>query len=106
MKTCKHPSYKMEADFSADPFWCKVCGENLDSEDFHLSGNLQQRLVQWIEEYGAWIDLKTDNLKDNGLILEEEHNKKGKQLFQEVLKERGREILIVFIPSKTAENYS
>ncbi|MUL30783.1 hypothetical protein Bmeg_01869 [Bacillus megaterium] len=27
---CKHNTYKLEADFSADPIWCNDCGENLD----------------------------------------------------------------------------
>jgi thiamine monophosphate kinase len=70
-----------------------------------LSENLQQRLVQWIEKYGAWIDFESDKLKDNGLNAEEEHNKKGEQLFQEVMLELGGNYHLVFIPSQTAGYY-
>jgi hypothetical protein len=48
---CKHPNYKIEADFSADPIWCNVCGENLDIDDFQISEELKDELFDWIKGY-------------------------------------------------------
>jgi hypothetical protein len=94
-------SFKFEADFSADPIWCNVCGWNLDIEDFPLSDKLQEELIEWVKEYGKWIDLETDTLIENGLNLVENHNEKGLQLFQEVKKQLGEKYPIVFVPSKS-----
>lgn len=99
-KNCKHTSYKFEADFAADPIWCNECGENFDIEEFPLTDELQEKLMQWISEYGKWIDLETDSLTENGLKLVENHNEKGIQLFQEVKKQLGEQYPIVFVPSK------
>ncbi|MFJ8260824.1 hypothetical protein ACIQ4I_02545 [Rummeliibacillus sp. NPDC094406] len=105
-KNCEHASYKFEADFTADPIWCKDCGENLDIDEFPLSDKLQQELWEWGAEYGKWIDLDTDSLKENGLKLEKNHNEKGLQLFQEVKKQLGEKYPIVFVPSKSAQLYN
>ncbi|WP_397538674.1 hypothetical protein [Rummeliibacillus pycnus] len=99
-ENCKHTSYKFEADFVADPIWCKDCGVNFDIEDFTLSDKLQEELREWGSEYGKWIDLETDSLKEDGLILEENHNEKGLQLFHEVKKQLGEKYPIVFVPSR------
>ena len=93
-------SFKLEADFSADPIWCNVCGWNLDIEEFPISDKLQEELFEWEKEYGKWIDLETDSLKENGLKLQENHNKKGLQLFQEVRKQLEQQYQIIFVPSK------
>ena len=85
-------SYKFEADFSADPIWCNICGGNLEIEEFPLSDKLQKELLEWVSEYGKWIDLETDLLKENGLKLQEKHNEKGLRLFQKVKKQLGEDI--------------
>jgi hypothetical protein len=105
-RKCKHTSYKFEADFMADPIWCKNCGENLDIEEFPISDKLQEELMEWVSEYGEWIDLESDSLKENGLKLEESHNEKGLQLFQEVKKQLGEKYPIVFVSSKSAQLYN
>jgi len=99
-------SFKLEADFSADPIWCNVCGWNLDIEDFPLSDNLQKELWEWVLEYGKWIDLEKDSLKENGFKLEDDHNEKGLQLFKEVKIQLGENFPIVFVPSKSAQLYN
>ncbi|MGE6259085.1 hypothetical protein ACQKCU_14455 [Heyndrickxia sporothermodurans] len=91
-------SFKLEADFSTDPIWCNVCGWNLDIEEFPLSDSLQKELLEWVSEYGKWIDLETDSLKENGLKLQGNHNKKGLQLFQKVKKQLGEKYPIIFVP--------
>ena len=103
---CKHASYKLEADFMADPFWCKDCGENLEIEEFPISTELQTELMEWVTEYGQWIDLETDTLRDNGVKLEEWHNKTGLRLFQEVKKQLGDTYPLTFVPSNSATLYS
>jgi len=44
----------------ADPFWCNDCGENLEIDEFPISDKLQEELLEWVSEYGKWIDLETD----------------------------------------------
>ncbi|MDF2053279.1 hypothetical protein Q8G31_29310 [Priestia megaterium] len=73
---CKHNTYKLEADFSADPIWCNDCGKNLDLEEFPLSENLKGELEEWINDCGNWIDFDTDSLRGNGIEMETEYNKK------------------------------
>ncbi|PGX73220.1 hypothetical protein COE31_23265 [Priestia megaterium] len=102
---CKHNKYKLEADFSADPIWCNDCGENLDLEEFPLSENLKGELEEWIDDYGNWIDFDTDSLRENGIEMETEYNKKGLQLFGQVKKQLGIDYPIVFVPSKSGELY-
>ncbi|MEH7292232.1 hypothetical protein ABEP18_24910 [Priestia megaterium] len=104
-KKCKHNTYKLEADFSADPIWCNDCGENLDLEKFPLSENLKGELEEWIDDYGNWIDFDTDSLRENGIEMETEYNQKGLQLFGQVKKQLGIDYPIVFVPSKSGELY-
>jgi len=99
-ESCKHTSYKFEADFMADPIWCKNCGENLDIDEFPISDKLQEEIMGWVSEYGKWLDIETDSLKENGLKLEENHNEKGLQLFQKVKNELGEKYPIRFVPSE------
>ena len=63
-------------------------------------------LLEWVSEYGKWIDLETDLLKENGVKLEEWYNEKGVRLFQEVKKQLGEKYPIVFVPSNSAQLYS
>lgn len=93
-------SFKLQADFLADPIWCNICGWNLDIEEFPLSDNLKKELLEWVSEYGKWIDLEKDSLKESGIKLQENHNEKGLQLFQKVKKELGEKYPIIFVPSE------
>lgn len=104
-RNCEHTSYKLEADFTADPIWCKDCGENLDIEEFPISDKLQGILIKWVLEYGKWIDIETDTLNENGLKLEESHNQKGLQLLHDLKNELGEKYPIIFVPSKSGHQY-
>ena len=104
-RKCKHTAFKFEADFVADPIWCKDCGVNLDIEEFSLSDKLQEELWNWGLEYGKWLDLETDSLKENGLIIEKKYNEQGLKLFQKVKKELGEKYPIVFVPANSAQQY-
>jgi len=104
-RTCKHNTYKLEADLSVDPIWCNECGENLDIEDFTLSGSLQEELEHWVSEYGEWIDFNTDTLKRKGIEMENEHNKEGLDLLEKIKEELGVDYPIVFSPSTPGKLY-
>jgi hypothetical protein len=80
---CKHPSLKIEADFSADPIWCNLCSYNLDIDDFPLSEALKEELFNWVRNYKE--------------IPMDEHNKIGIALTEKVKGEMGRDYPIAFI---------
>ncbi|WP_139891479.1 hypothetical protein [Bacillus sp. D386] len=105
-RNCNHTSYKFEADFMSDPIWCNDCGVNLEIDNFPISDKLQEELLEWISEYGNWIELETDLLKENGVKLEEWHNEKGLRLFQELKKQLRGKYPIVFVPSSSAQQYN
>lgn len=77
-------NFKLEADFSADPIWCNVCGCNFDIDEFPLTEDLKDELYKWTEQY------KKTSVK--------EHNAIGQKLTEKVQKELGSEYKIVFIP--------
>jgi hypothetical protein len=78
---CNHPTLKIEADFSADPIWCNVCGDNLDIDDFTLSEGLKEELFNWIRDYKKIpMDLQ---------------NKVGKELTEKVKAEIGKDYPII-----------
>jgi hypothetical protein len=74
---CNHPTLKIEADFSADPIWCNVCGDNLDIDDFTLS----EELFNWIRDYKK--------------IPMDLHNKLGKELTEKVKVGIGKDYPII-----------
>lgn len=74
---CNHPTLKIEADYSADPIWCNVCGYNLDIDDFSLSDDLIDELFNWIRDYKK--------------IPMDLHNKLGKELTEKVKAEIGKD---------------
>lgn len=80
---CKHPALNVEADFSADPLWCSVCGYNLDIDDFPLTEELKEELFNWIQ-----------NFKEVPMA---EHNKIGMQLTIWIKEEIGKDYPITFI---------
>lgn len=79
-------SFKIEADFVADPIWCNQCGWNLDIEDFPITDNLKAELDQWTGLYKK--------------ISINEHNSIGQLLTEKVKEELGTEYTIVFIPDR------
>jgi hypothetical protein len=79
-------SFKIEADFVADPIWCNQCGWNLDIEDFPLTESLKAELNQWTGLY------KKSSIN--------EHNSIGEQLTEKVKGELGTGYSILFIPDR------
>ena len=79
-------SFKIEADFAADPIWCNICGWNLDIDEFPLTDNLKDELYQWTKQYKK--------------IPINEHNVIGKNLTEKVKEELKSDYRIVFIPDK------
>ncbi|MDH2363646.1 hypothetical protein [Priestia megaterium] len=104
-KNCKHNTYKLEADFSVDSIWCNECGENLDIEDFSLSNSLQEELEYWVSDYGKWIDFGTDSLREKGIEMENDHNKRGLGLLKKIKEELGRDYPIIFSSCKSGKLY-
>ena len=96
---------QVEGDVAADPIWCSKCGCNLDLEDFKLSIELEKELMKWASNYGSWIDWNRDVLKENGIELEEEHNRKGSNLTIRVKKELGEKYRVTFSPSTIGKSY-
>ncbi|MEK1831424.1 hypothetical protein AAAC51_28525 [Priestia megaterium] len=41
-----------------------------------MSNILQEELECWVSDYGDWIDFGNDSLKEKGIEMENEHNKK------------------------------
>ncbi|MEH7098236.1 hypothetical protein [Neobacillus vireti] len=79
-------SFKIEADYHADPIWCNVCGWNLDIDEFPLSDKLKDELYQWTKQY------KRMQIK--------EHNTFGQNLTEKVKEELGSQYKIIFITEK------
>lgn len=97
---------KIEGDVATDPIWCNQCGCNLDLDDIPISDDLKRELIGWVTRYGKWIDWDKDILVPNGIELEEEHNKQGAKLTEEVKKELGDKYKIRFFPSTSAKSYA
>ena len=97
---------KIEGDVGADPLWCNQCGCNFDIEDIPISNELKRELMEWITNYGDWIDWERDKLILNGIELEEEHNKQGEKLTEKVKKELKEKYRIKFSPSTMARSYA
>ncbi|MCM3596200.1 hypothetical protein M4D55_10480 [Metabacillus idriensis] len=79
-------SFKLEADYGADPIWCTICGWNLDIDEFPLKDNFKNDLFQWIEQYKK--------------ISTNEHNAIGQNLTEKLKEKLGSEYRIIFIPDK------
>ncbi|MDQ0899445.1 hypothetical protein [Paenibacillus sp. V4I7] len=97
---------KIEGDVATNPIWCNHCGYNLDLDDIPISVDLKNELIGWGTRYGKWIDWDKDILVLNGIELEEEHNKQGEKLTEEVKKELGDKYKISFSPSTSAKSYA
>lgn len=105
---CIKGSYciKLEADFVADPIWCGECGKEIPLEKIMLSVHLKKELSKWAADYGVWIDFENDCLCENGIHLEEEHNKKGEELAKKIEEELGKNFSVIFKESRSAQMYS
>lgn len=95
----------IEGDVGADPFWCKKCKCNIDSNEVPISVDLKQELLSWSTTYGEWIDWKVDAFIPNGIELENEFNHKGIALTKKVQQEIGNTYSIQFIASTSARMY-
>ncbi|EDL66414.1 hypothetical protein BSG1_03640 [Bacillus sp. SG-1] len=91
---------------AADPIWCRKCGCNLDLEDFNFSKGLQEEFIKWAADYGRWVDWTADKLVSDGIEIEEEHNRKGSELTDSVIKELGCRYSVTFSPSTIGKSYS
>lgn len=98
---CKSETYslKVEADYTADPIWCNICGWNLDIDDIPLSNKLKEAFLEWALAYDKLIDrdiVKAVNNKDETL---EKHNEKGFELTEKLKKELSAKFSVVFVKS-------
>jgi len=96
---------KLEADFSIEPTWCGKCGLSIDIYLLPLSISLMEELLMWGNNYGKWIDFKSDSLAENGIELEKKFNRKGLQLTEKVKNELGSNFTVDYKSSTSAEWY-
>ncbi|ETT82305.1 hypothetical protein MKZ08_06430 [Viridibacillus sp. FSL R5-0477] len=89
----------VEADY-ADPIWCGECRFNLDLDDFNLPKDLLNKLSNWSEDYGDWIDWETDKRFSNANTLISQHNIVGLKLTEKIRVELGENYTITFSPTK------
>ncbi len=97
---------KVEGDVGADPIWCNQCGCNLDLDDISISKELKRELSEWATKYGEWIDWDIDQIVENGVEIEEEHNRQGAYLTEKVKLELSGKYKIVFSPSSMGRSYA
>lgn len=97
---------KVEGDVGADAIWCDECYCNFDIYEIPISNELKVRLAKWMQQYGEWIDWNKDVLCSKGIQMEDEHNKMGELLTEEVLKELGDKYKVRFSPSSSARMYA
>lgn len=95
---------KLEGDVGADPLWCNQCGCNLDLDEVPISQFLKEELMEWVMNYGEWIDWEKDSLVPNAKVMEEVHNQSGSELLEKLKKELGGKYSVTFSPSRTVEN--
>ncbi|MET3728078.1 hypothetical protein ABID52_001659 [Fictibacillus halophilus] len=96
---------KLEADVGADPIWCNQCECNLDIDELPISEELRESVMNWAMQYGKWIDWDNDELCENGLVLEAEHNQLGQTLSENLQIELGETTTVRFSPSNSANMY-
>jgi hypothetical protein len=77
---------KVEADIGADAIWCNKCYYNFEIEYVPISIELKSELMEWISNYGEWIDWDNDGIVPSGIELEEKHNRQGLKLTEKVKK--------------------
>lgn len=89
----------VEADMGADPLWCAVCGDNLDTFDVPLTANLQAELNTWANAFGSWVDWETEQLIPGEQFTEVAYNQVGRALTAKVKVELGTDYQVNFNPS-------
>lgn len=97
---------KVEGDIGADPIWCDHCGCNFDLEDLPISKELKRELSEWASRYGEWIDWDFDRIIENGVELEEEHNRQGADLTEKVKLQVNGKYKLKFSPSSMGRSYA
>lgn len=97
---CKELTHiKVAADIGADPFWCAKCGFNLDMDAFELPDAFKQELIDWVHNYGTWIDWESAELIEGGKAIETQHNALGLLLTERIIKKWIGKYKITFSPS-------
>ncbi|WP_246938828.1 hypothetical protein [Bacillus pinisoli] len=102
-ETCK---LKVEGDVGADPIWCNQCGCNFELDDIPLSNELKRELSNWATQYGDWMDWELDQVIENGMEMEEVHNRKGAFLTEKVQSELWGKYKVKFSPSSMGRSYT
>ncbi|MGG3805440.1 hypothetical protein [Metabacillus fastidiosus] len=97
---------KIEGDMGTDPFWCNICGFNLEMEGLPISDELAEELSSWIVQYGEWIDWENDTLLPGAIQLEEEFNQAGAVLAEKAKQELDGKYKITYSPAKSTEIYT
>lgn len=95
---------KLEGDFGADPIWCNSCGCNIDLEEMLLSDELKNELLNWVIDFGKWIDIVHEKWLPNGSNLENAHNTRGLCLVEKIQDELGKAYTITFISSNMSKS--
>lgn len=95
---------KLEGDVGAEPLWCNQCDCNLDLDEVPISQFLKEELMEWVMNYGDWINWEKDSLVPNAKAMEEVHNQSGSELLEKLKKELGGKYSVTFSPSRTVEN--
>jgi hypothetical protein len=96
---------KVEADIGADAIWCKKCYYNFEIEYVPISIELKSELMEWISNYGEWIDWDIAGIVPSGFDLEEKHNRHGLTLTEKVQKELEGKYKVSFSPSTFAKRH-
>ncbi|MEL3973338.1 hypothetical protein AAEO50_13705 [Rossellomorea oryzaecorticis] len=97
---------KIEGDVGADPIWCAQCGCNLELEGLPISNELKEKLMDWVTNYGKWIDWDTDKITPNGIEMEEAHNREGEILTKQTKQELKNNYRMTFSPSTMGRSYA
>lgn len=94
---CKVESFDLvlEADYGADPLWCKKCGCNLDIDQIPMSQELKDELFNWIKIYSISVHDKSEHIGE----VTNNHNRIGMKLLEKLQKELGDRYTVSYKPS-------
>lgn len=94
---CKEESYDLvlEADFGADPIWCRKCGCNLNLDEVPLTQELKDELMSWVRVYSNSVLDETEYIYE----VSHQHNKNGMKLLEKIQSELGDKYTISYKPS-------
>ena len=61
--------------------------------------------MEWISNYGEWIDWNNDGIVPSGIELEEKHNRRGLKLTEKIQKELEGKFKVSFSLSTFAKRH-